>query len=427
MKRALMAVLVVVATTVASQVLAQDPRLSLELDNTEAVVGQPLILRLTILVPSYMPKPPVFPSFEVPDLMVRLPERASTPTSQSIDGVTWAGIIQSYRLYPLRAGEFRIPAQVMTVTYADPESPPAPLEAEIGTEEIVFTALIPEAAAELDPLIVAQGLTLEQTIDAPEGGGLAPGDAVTRQVTVKIDGAPAMMVPGLISAINGTTLRAYPKEPTLSEQENRGELSGIRTEVVTYVAQEAGPVTLPPISLGWFNIDSGAVETAEVPGIDLKVVGSAAEDAPLDWRRLMVAAFAGVVVLGLLWLLRRRYGVRLGAAVQALRQRREATEGHAFGVAKTAIAGRDLSATLQAVAVWKARAGATDPALDAELEAALHGVMAGRYGRDQDRNDTAGWAAMARELRRQRGIRRKMRRPDQNAEDLPALNPWGDR
>lgn len=424
MNRTLMAMLVVVVSTVASQVLAQDPRLSLDLDNTEAVVGQPLILRLTILVPSYMPKPPVFPSFEVPDLMVRLPERASTPTSQSIDGVTWAGIIQSYRLYPLRAGEFRIPAQVMTVTYADPESPPAPLVAEIGTEEIVFTALVPEAAAGLDPLIVAQGLTLEQSIDAPEGGGLSPGDAVTRQVTVQIDGAPVMMVPGLISPVDGTALRAYPKEPTLSEQENRGDLSGIRTEVVTYVAQEAGPVTLPPISLGWFNVDSGAVETAEVPGIDLEVEGSAVDDAPLDWLRLLVAAFVGAAVLWLLW---RRYVARLGSAAQALRLRREATEGHAFGVVKKAIATRDPSATLQAVAVWTARADATDPALDAELEAALHGVMVGRYGRDRDRSGAAGWAALARELRRQRGIRRKMRRPDKNAGDLPALNPWGGR
>jgi len=69
-----------------------EPRLEVDLPEGEVIVGQPITLRLKLLVPTWMPKPPVWPTLEVPSLLVRLPERSSTPISETIDGETWSGI-----------------------------------------------------------------------------------------------------------------------------------------------------------------------------------------------------------------------------------------------------------------------------------------------------------------------------------------------
>ncbi len=79
-----------VSAVFGQQTVAQ---LTVEPMEAEAVVGQPIVLRLTLLVPTFMPDPPTFPTFDMPGLVVRIPERASTPTSKTVNGETWAGMI----------------------------------------------------------------------------------------------------------------------------------------------------------------------------------------------------------------------------------------------------------------------------------------------------------------------------------------------
>ncbi len=53
------------------------PLLRASFEKTVAVPGQTLLLEVTILVPTWMPKPPEFPIFDLPDVSVRLPEGSS--------------------------------------------------------------------------------------------------------------------------------------------------------------------------------------------------------------------------------------------------------------------------------------------------------------------------------------------------------------
>ena len=210
------------ALLLAPMAAAQDPRVEVSLGAEQAAVGQPLILRLTVLVPSFMPDPPVLPSFEVPDLMVRLNGRATTPTSQQIDGETWSGITRSYSLYPMVPGTFILPPQEVRVTSA--ETGATPEVTTIVTDEIRFEAILPEGAEALDPPVLATGLTAEQTITVPEGE-LAVGDAITREIVLKITGTSPLFIPPLLDTEATERLRPYPAEPTLDESENRGVLS----------------------------------------------------------------------------------------------------------------------------------------------------------------------------------------------------------
>ena len=274
------------------------PIIRTALEKAEAIPGQPIILRVTLLAPTWFPKAPVFPSFEAPNIMVRLPERASGPVSERVGSETWSGVTRAYRLYPMTVGRFRLPPLPFRVTYADPESR-APITIILRSDEILFNGVAPEGTDGLDPFIAATELILDQTIDG-ETTDLEPGDAVTREVKVQIEGMSPIFLPELIPESAKEGVAAYPKEPVVTESKERGVLSGERAESVIYVGQAGGRYVAPSISLRWFNLDTRQIETAEVPGFDISVKGDP-PPPPSTHQWLAVALWVtGVLLLALL-------------------------------------------------------------------------------------------------------------------------------
>lgn len=401
------------------------PRLAMALDEDSAIPGQPIVLRLKILVPTYLPKPPVFPSFEVPGVMVRLPERASGPTSETIDGATWAGVMRSYRLLPMVPGQFRIPARPLTVTYADPDTN-EPIAVEMMTDEVVFEGVVPKGAEDLDPFIAAENLVLDQQVNGdPEN--MAPGDSVERVVVASITGTSPLFVPPLIPAPDSNGVAAYPAEPRLEESENRGVFSGKRTERVTYVAESGGRAVAPAVALRWFNIKSNKVETANAPEIDFVVSGApVASETGFDWRAIAPWIVGGLVLLTLLiwvvWLCWPR--------VSDWRRRRHeawlASEPYAYHQAELAIRRRDFSETSKAITRWSARLPAGVSHIDAGLSAAMTRLGARIYGREEtasEKGQSSDWNHVRTALRAARNHQKVRAHPHGHV--LPPLNPVG--
>ncbi|MEV8465633.1 hypothetical protein AB0T83_02410 [Fluviibacterium sp. DFM31] len=394
---------------------AVQPQVTAELTPDTAVVGQPLVLRIKVLVPTWLPDPPAFPALDVPNVIVRLPEGASGPISDSVGGETWSGVSRAYRLYPMVPGDVSLPAQTITVTYADPDTS-APVTFEASLDPVRFTATVPEDAAGLDPLILASGLTLEQTIDGADGP-LGEGDAASRSVTAKISGTSALFIPSLIPPVKSEAVRAYPKDPAIAETSDRGVLSGSRTETVSYVAQYGGSVELPPISINWFNTETGSMETAQLEGVTLDVDAPGPPVAARFTPRQIALLIGGVILLLLV-----AQGLRLYALppLRRLRDRRktawEASEGYAARGVRQAIGRKDLSATHCALAIWSDRC----PGHDApDLESALAGIGAGRYG---DMPDGGGdWSAVSAAFQAER--QRRLAGASHGAEAVPPLNP----
>lgn len=347
MIRAILSVIFLVwAATAHAQ---SEPRLTMSLDEEAVIVGQPLVLRVQVLVPTFMPKPPVFPNFEVPGVMVRLPERASGPVSERIDGETWSGVQRGYRLYPLQVGTFELPPQPVIVTYADPDGGD-PIEVSISLESISFSATLPAAAGNLDPPILAQDFRLEQTLEVPDT--LQVGDAVTRSITAHITGTTAVLIPALTPDVSTEALRAYPEEPTVSEKSERGVLSGSRAERTTYVAQRDGTATLPDLALDWFNVTTGKVETATVSGASFAVEGTASAAIgrdPLEiLRTVLPLAFLAALVLYLAW----RYRVWAKDQFEAARERWQHSEPYAHRQVRRSLRSRNLLDSINALEHW---------------------------------------------------------------------------
>ncbi len=411
-----------VALAFASPALAQDapspavqPRVTAELTPETAVVGQPLVLRIKVLVPTWLPKPPVFPSLDAPNVIVRLPERASGPVSERVDGETWSGVSRAYRIYPMLPGDVTMPAQEITITYADPDTV-QPVTYTAQLDPIRFTATVPSGAEGLDPLVIAEKVMLEQEIDAPDGV-MAQGDAASRKVTATITGTSPLFLPELISAIDGEAARAYPSDPATQESEDRGTLSGSRTESVSYVAQYGGSVDLPAITLDWFNISSGQVETAQLEGITLTVDAPApAKEPAITPRQVAVLIGALILVWLAVWGFRKYLLPPLKRLVVQRKASWEGSEPFAAWRVRRAIGNHDLAATHSALQVWSDRCPGTAAP---ELDAALAGIGAESYRGAGGQGGT--WAVVSAVFQAERDRRLAAIRSSGSA--LPPLNP----
>jgi hypothetical protein len=314
------------------------PLLRIDFPETEAIPGQFLTLRLTVLVPSFMPAPPVWPSLEAPNLLVGVPEGATTPVSERIDGATWSGVSRRYRISPMVPGRFEIPSQDVVVTWVDIRADD-PARTVLSTMPLAFRGVLPDGSEGLDPFIAASDLTLTQDIEG-DPGAMVPGDSLRRTITVAVDDLSPMFLPDILAPAAIPGLAAYPDEARIEETDNRGVLGGSRRESVTYVAESGGAGTLPGIEVRWFDLDTGTVETARAEAVEIAIDGPpAALSDPEGRRRIAVLAIAGVLLAAILGLALR---LAVPSARRRLAERREArlgSEGHAWRALEKALGG----------------------------------------------------------------------------------------
>ncbi|WP_171231593.1 BatD family protein [Ruegeria sp. HKCCA4812] len=388
---------------------AYQPRVSVDVPNEAVIVGQPAIVRIKVLVPTFMPQPPVFPSLEQQNVLVRLPERASGPISETVDGETWSGVQRSYRLYPLTSGPVAYDAQEVVVTFADPQSND-PVQVSVTLPSIQLNAEIPEGAQGLDPLIIASGFSLDQNLDGPTD--MQAGDSITREISAQIAGTTALTIPALTPQDQSQLLRAYPKEPRFSETENRGILSGQRVEETVYIAQDDGETQLSAVSIDWFNLDTGQIETASLPSTKLTLAPPRRQ--PPDAQTIIKSVLYLVIVVFALWTLGRFLRPRYATWKTERRRRYLASEKYAVDALRSALISRDLPAVYQALDLWKSRSAHPERSLD--LEKSLMNIGAARYSATAG-NGQENWEATMQHLGALKSA------TERKIGSLPPLNP----
>lgn len=400
------------------------------LEQDTAIPGQPLIFRLTILVPTWMPTPPVFPNFEAQNVVVRLPSRASSPTSERVNGDTWSGITRAYRLYPMVPGTFQVPGGPIRVTYADPDTR-EPIVADVDVSSFDIIGEAPEIAQVLEPFLAANSLSLTRQVEGTSED-LAAGDALKITTTIKVSGVAPMFVPPMGAGDPVEGLSYYPASPVLKETENRGQISGTRTETVTIVAENAGRYQIREQELSWYNLTSEKIETASVPAINLTVTGPPLAAEPqseaLNWKSIGYWGAAALLLIGVLIGLLRKFGPKAGALFQATKVKYEATEYFAYRHFKKAINTQDYSAATAKGLDWKHRLSSKGCLPDwAPLEHAFTELGMALYGRKSPASSTEiqnAWpqvkTAAARIRRQAKTLARQNPKPP-----LRPLNPVG--
>lgn len=403
---------------------AQEPIVRTKLDEPSVVAGQPVRYNVTVLTPTWFLDPPKFPNLDVPNLQILLPERSTFPVTEKIEGENWSGISRTYQFVPMAGGEFEIGGGEIRVKYAEPGSS-QPIDAVLPMPKAKLTGTIPAGAEKLDPFIAANKLTIDQKTEG-KTVDIRAGDIVVQTVTVKIDGASALFIPPIVETSNIPGLSIYPEEPVVSSSSNRGVISGQRVEKVSYVVQYGGKYSLPSTTLDWFNLETGKVESAPLPGLEITALGEPpVEVAPMDWRKILLWTLgSGLLLLTAFWLYK-HLSPHIAAFRKARREQWLDSEKYAYQQAQKAVRTRDLGETYSAIDRWRKKSGLLRESATAEnqqLLAALATIGSLRFGSAGHADSGQVWREVSKALESARKSRLAAR-SSLFSQNLPALNP----
>lgn len=428
MQRALVIVFGALLSTLA--IAQQVPIVRVEVEPEVVAVGEMARLRITVLVPTWFTTASRYPTFELPNLITRLPPNSSWSTNERIGGETWSGIVRDYQVYPLLAANYHMTGETITITYADPGS--EPVVVNIALPDIDFRGQVPVGAESLDPYIAGGDLQLRREVDG-RLDSLVAGDALVVRYIAEIQGMSALFLPPLVSEPSSAGLSMYADAPQFEEllaQEGDAGGAGLarRTEKVTWVFKHGGEFTLPGATLDWWNTQTGEVETATVAPLVVVVTGPGPSALASDTLAKTVwwPITLGLLALGLLGLLWRRWGQGLIQRLRSQQVARRQSEQFAFRLLRKAISQREPRAIHHALLVWMERLAPGVDAKqfaadygDARLQALVDALSAAVYANSGQAIDISklyqGLVAARRNCNKSRSVRRRSA--------LPPLNP----
>jgi hypothetical protein len=411
----------IVALAASGVALAQtQPVVRVDVTPESVSVGEAAELKVTVLVPTWFTRPPVYPTFELANAMTRLPADSSYPIRERVGNESWSGIVRTYQVYPLLGASYRMTGQSMGITFANPGSDPISVDAEVP--EIVLRGVVPEGAESLDPYVAGRSLVLSLDVDG-ELESLEVGDAVVLTYRAELDGLPAIFLPPLAPGIEFEGVSTYRDLPDVQDGE-----TALRTEKVTLVFDAGGEFSIPGLELPFWNTASRSIEMATAAGMVVSVQGPPppstveGDSAEPRWLRIAGIVVGTVALMVVLW----RGLPALARHYREAAERRRQTEDYAFRQLTNALESNDSPVAYRALLRWLER---LEPGMDARtfakgygdepLSAAFTALSAAVY-------HDAGTVADLRPIRRKlAAARRRYLAGDRpgSVRQLPPLNP----
>jgi hypothetical protein len=279
----------------------------------------------------------------------------------------------------------------------------------------------------------------------PDASTVDVGDPLAFEITVEATGNRGSAIPPTPLPLPDDRFKVYPEAPVVDESPRGATVTGTRTEHYALIPTKPGPVTVPPITITWWDTAADRLRYASVDVPSLNVVGAPTpvapdveppvepnvtpQAAPIEpvrshpgaWVWPVAVALLVLIGVSALYRLYRRYGDRLpkppGLDLSAGRERRQC-----WRALKRATGTADPSRYRQALAAYLAATGDRSPA--AALAAFRNEPGAAASMRALDRAiyapqtqappDMAAITQLARDLSRRR-------RSGTQDEELPAL------
>lgn len=220
--------------------------------------------------------------------------------SQIVNGQTIRELIFKYALFPQKSGKLQVPAAKFRGFYLTKETRNDPfgrffnddiflggfgMTDVFATKNPIFLSTKPididvKPAAETagDWWLPAQDVRLHAQFDAgkPE---FKVGEAVTRTVYLQATGVIDSQLPE-VDFPQAAGLKQYPEKPEFSMKVQNGQVIATEKIANVYIPGESGELTLPAVSVPWFNVKTNQPEIARIPEQKIIVGGSAAPALP---------------------------------------------------------------------------------------------------------------------------------------------------
>lgn len=254
-----------------------------ELKKDSAWVGEKVEFHIELLSASFFSGTARFELPEIPGAIVMKEKGSPIVSSEPVDEETWSVQRHSFMIYAHRPGPVEIPSFPVRFSVSTGIGKPANVQ-RLNTKPMRFEAKLPPGAEGISVLISTSKLTATQqwstTPNPKDSVELQVGDAISRKITLSALEVPGMALPRIpFPEIEG--LAGYPKAPAVEDRENRGDLTGYRTESITYVCEQAGRFNLPPMAISWWNTEDQTLQKELLPGIRVLVKEAPATEEPI--------------------------------------------------------------------------------------------------------------------------------------------------
>jgi hypothetical protein len=242
----------------------------------------------------------------------------------------------------------------------------------------VLEVLAPPAGAG-EPFLPARRLSLAESWSR-DPQALSAGEPVTRTLVLRAEGLAAETLPRLEMAASAS-VRVHHDQPELFTEYLETGRVGRRTQRIVLMPVAEGEVSLPELSVRWWDVEADAGRVAALPGRTLRLqsaIAPAAVPAPAPASvspRTLLRGFAAVLLLVsavALWLYLHNQALRDARAKLRAACRRNDARGARDALAdwwKAARPGEPVPLLQRMGAGWDANARAQLQALDAALYA----------------------------------------------------------
>ena len=199
--------------------------------------------------------------------------------------------------------------------------------------ERVLEVLAPPAGAG-EPFLPARLLTLEESWSR-DPDALSAGMPVTRTLVLRAQGLAAEGLPRLEMAAS-SSVQVHHDQPELFTEYLETGMVGRRTQRIVLMPVAEGEVSLPELSVRWWDVEADVERVAALPGRTLRLqsaIAPAAEPAPAPVSvspRTLLRGFAALLVLisaVVLWLYLRTQALRDARAILRAACRRNDARG----------------------------------------------------------------------------------------------------
>lgn len=208
--------------------------------------------------------------------------------SKIINGVAYQVLELRIALFPQKSGSINIPAPMLT-GYIQKDGPKGAwmmnaLWKGFKTQGKPITLKVKPAPSSAGQQwwLPAKSVTLdEKWSENPQK--LQVGTPVTRTVTITADGVTAVQLPNLTLA-NSDDFQTYPDKPQTKEHITPTGITSRKTFRIAYIPSKAGKVTLPAITVNWWNTKADKAEIATIPSKTVNIKAGSTIAAPITTK-----------------------------------------------------------------------------------------------------------------------------------------------
>lgn len=241
-------------------------------------VGQEVELQLEMWTDGFSFGKQLFIPPEVRGGYLLQADSSTVKLNEQRGGEQWQGLRYTLLFYPQRAGRLTVPPFEVSFT-ASAGFGTKPTAFTFQTPEIPIEARLPPGAEAGALLVTSTGFTMEYSweppLPTPGPGEVQVGDAVRLEVRRTATGVPGMVFAPL-PEIRIEGLRAYPEAARVNDRINRGELTGNRSDALTFICEREGSYTIPELRFQWWDPEQEQMSEEIIPARELEVVANPA-------------------------------------------------------------------------------------------------------------------------------------------------------